>query len=153
MTVEEAMDFFVDYPKIRKPLTVLKEVGLQYLRLGQKASSLSGGESQRLKVAREINSTGQRGTLYILDEPTTGLHFGEIKLLLDVLNKLVEAGGSVVLIEHNLEVINNSDYIIDIGPEAGDGGGKLVAQGPPEDIIKAKDSHTGRYLKQHRVNQ
>ena len=149
MTVDRAMDFFVSYPNIRRPLMLLKEVGLEYLTIGQSARSLSGGESQRLKVAKEFNSTSQQGTLYILDEPTTGLHFREVHLLLKVLNRLVDAGGSVLVIEHNLEVIRHSDYIIDMGPEAGEKGGELVAQGTPEDIMKVKKGYTGKYLKEY----
>ncbi len=149
MTVSEAMDFFVQYPNIRRPLSLLKEVGLEYVRLGQSANSLSGGESQRLKVARELTVPEQRGTLYILDEPTTGLHFREVHLLLKVLNKLVDAGASVLLIEHNLEIIRNSDYLIDMGPEAGERGGKLVAVGTPDDIMASKKSLTGHYLKEY----
>lgn len=149
MTVAEAMDFFVSYPNIRRPLSVLKEVGLEYVTLGQTAKSLSGGESQRLKVARELTGTQTQNTLYILDEPTTGLHFREVHLLLKVLNHLVEGGASVVLIEHNLEVIKNSDYIIDMGPEAGAKGGKIVAEGSPEEIMKSKRGYTGAYLKQY----
>jgi excinuclease ABC subunit A len=146
MTVSEAMDFFVAYPTIRKPLSFLKEVGLDYISIGQAANTLSGGESQRLKIAREFVATQQKATLYILDEPTTGLHFREIDLLLKVLNKLVEAGGSVLLIEHNLEVIRSSDYVIDLGPEAGAGGGTIVAEGSPDEIIASSKSLTGRYL-------
>jgi len=149
MTVAEAMDFFVSYPNIRRPLAVLKEVGLEYLTLGQPANSLSGGESQRLKVARELTNTSQRATLYIMDEPTTGLHFREVHLLLNVLNKLVDGGSSVLLIEHNLEIIKNSDYVIDIGPEAREAGGKIVAQGSPEALMRSKRSLTGKYLKQY----
>lgn len=149
LTVKEAMDFFVSYPNIRRPLSLLKEVGLDYIQLGQTANTLSGGESQRLKVAKEIHATNQHATLYILDEPTTGLHFDEVQLLIKVLNKLIDAGGSVILIEHNLEIIKNSDYIIDLGPEAGSGGGKIIAEGTPEEIMTVKKSHTGRYLKQY----
>ena len=147
MTVSEAMDFFVAYPNIRKPLSFLKEVGLDYIRLGQSASTLSGGESQRLKIAREFIATQQKATLYILDEPTTGLHFREVEMLMKVLSKLVDAGGSVILIEHNLDVIRASDYIIDLGPEAGSKGGDIVAEGTPEEIMKVPQSLTGRYLK------
>lgn len=147
MTVAEAMEFFVAYPNIRKPLAFLKEVGLDYIRLGQSASTLSGGESQRLKIAREFISTQQKATLYILDEPTTGLHFREVELLMKVLSKLVDAGGSVLLIEHNLEVIRNSDFVIDLGPDAGARGGYVVAQGSPEEIMKCPTSLTGQYLK------
>lgn len=149
LTVAEAMDFFVSYPNIRRPLSILKEVGLEYLTLGQTAKSLSGGESQRLKVARELTQTNQMNTLYILDEPTTGLHFREVHLLLKVLNHLVDGGASVLLIEHNLEVIKNSDYIIDIGPEAGAKGGKVIAEGSPQDIMKSKRGYTGKYLKEY----
>jgi excinuclease ABC subunit A len=147
MTVSEAMDFFVAYPNIRKPLSFLKEVGLDYIRLGQSAGTLSGGESQRLKIAREFIQTQQKATLYILDEPTTGLHFREVDMLMKVLSKLVDAGGSVILVEHNLDVIKASDFVIDIGPEAGARGGEIVAQGAPEDIMKSPRSLTGKYLK------
>jgi excinuclease ABC subunit A len=149
MTVSEAMEFFVAYPNIRKPLSFLKEVGLDYIRLGQSAATLSGGESQRLKIAREFIATQQRATLYILDEPTTGLHFREVEMLMKVLSKLVDAGGSVILIEHNLDVIRASDYVIDLGPEAGAKGGEIVAQGAPEDIMRNPRSLTGRYLKSY----
>ncbi len=147
LTVQEAMDFFVAHPNIRKPLAFLKEVGLDYLRLGQSSSSLSGGESQRLKIAREFVATQQKATLYIMDEPTTGLHFREIEMLMRVLNKLVESGGSVILIEHNLEVIRGSDYLIDIGPEAGARGGSIVAEGTPQEVMANRRSLTGHYLK------
>jgi excinuclease ABC subunit A len=147
MTVSEAMDFFVAYPNIRKPLSFLKEVGLDYIRLGQSAGTLSGGESQRLKIAREFIAAQKKATLYILDEPTTGLHFREVEMLMKVLSKLVDAGGSVILIEHNLDVIASSDYVIDLGPEAGSRGGEVVAQGTPEAIMKTAASLTGRYLK------
>ena len=150
MTVAEAMDFFVAYPNVRRPLSVLKEVGLDYLRLGQSANTLSGGESQRMKLARELAGASNQRTLYILDEPTTGLHFREVHLLLKVLNRLVEAGSSVLLVEHNLEIIKQSDYVIDLGPEAGDKGGQIMAEGTPEQLIKkAPRSHTGRFLKSY----
>lgn len=149
MTVREAMDFFVAHPNIRKPLSVLKEVGLDYLSLGQPANSLSGGESQRLKVAKELSQVNLKNTLYILDEPTTGLHFREVELLLKVLNKLVDNGGSVIVIEHNLDIIRHADYVIDLGPEAGKKGGSIVAQGSPEAIVKSKRSLTGQYLKRY----
>lgn len=147
MTVSEAMEFFVAYPNIRKPLSFLKEVGLDYIRLGQSANTLSGGESQRLKIAREFIATQQKATLYILDEPTTGLHFREVEMLMKVLSKLVDAGGSVILIEHNLDVIRASDFVIDIGPDAGSKGGMIVAQGTPDEIMKNAQSLTGQYLK------
>lgn len=150
MTVSEAMDFFVAHPNVRRPLSVLKEVGLDYLQLGQSANTLSGGESQRMKLARELTGSHQQRTLYIFDEPTTGLHFREVHLLLKVLNRLVEAGSSILLVEHNLEIIKHSDYVIDLGPEAGERGGKVMATGTPQDLIKqATKSLTGRYLKSY----
>lgn len=150
MTVAEAMDFFVAYPNVRRPLSVLKEVGLDYLKLGQSANTLSGGESQRMKLARELAGANAQRTLYILDEPTTGLHFREVHLLLKVLNRLVEAGSTVLLVEHNLEIIKHSDYLIDLGPEAGSKGGDIVAEGTPQALMKkAAKSLTGRYLKQY----
>jgi excinuclease ABC subunit A len=148
MTVAESMDFFVSYPNIRKPLSFLKQVGLDYLTLGQSTSSLSGGESQRIKIARELYKTNQKACLYILDEPTTGLHFREVQWLMSILHHIVETGGSVILIEHNLEVMAQSDYIIDLGPEAGRDGGKVVAQGSPLELCRKK-THTGHYLKQY----
>ncbi len=149
MTIKEGLDFFVAHPNIRKPLSVLKEVGLDYIQLGQPANSLSGGESQRLKIAKELTESNQKATLYILDEPTTGLHFKEVDLLMKVLNKLIEAGSSVILVEHNQDVIRQADYVIDLGPEAGQKGGYLVAQGSPEDVIKVKKSLTGQFLKRY----
>ncbi len=149
MTIKEGLDFFIAHPNIRKPLSVLKEVGLDYIQLGQPASSLSGGESQRLKIAKELTDSNQKATLYILDEPTTGLHFKEIDLLMKVLNKLIESGSSVILVEHNQDVIRQADYVIDLGPEAGEKGGYLVAQGSPEDVIKVKKSLTGQFLKRY----
>ncbi|MCC6276582.1 MAG: excinuclease ABC subunit UvrA [Oligoflexia bacterium] len=147
LTIAEAMDFFINHPNIRRPLSVLREVGLEYLTIGQPATTLSGGESQRLKIAKEFQTSQSRNTLYILDEPTTGLHFREIDMLMKVINRLIEAGGSVILIEHNLEVIGQSDYIIDLGPEGGGGGGRIVAAGTPQEIMNAKNSHTGQFLK------
>lgn len=149
MTVTQAMDFFVANPNVRKPLSVLKEVGLDYLTLGQPASSLSGGESQRLKIAKELSQVQQKNTLYMLDEPTTGLHFREIELLMTVLHKLIEAGGSVVVVEHNLDVIRGSDYVIDLGPEAGIKGGQVVVQGSPDEVMREKKSLTGQYLRKY----
>ena len=148
MTVSQAMDFFVSYPNIRKPLSLLKQVGLDYLTLGQSTSSLSGGESQRIKIARELYKTNQKATFYILDEPTTGLHFREVQLLMAILHQIVETGGSVLLIEHNLEVMARSDHIIDLGPEAGTEGGRLIAQGSPLELCRKK-THTGQYLKKY----
>lgn len=149
MTVKEAMEFFVSVPAIRRPLSILKDVGLDYLTLGQPSSTLSGGESQRLKIAKELNLSQQKGTLYILDEPTTGLHFKEIELLVKVLNQLVDNGNSVILVEHNLDIIMNSDYIIDLGPDAGIEGGEIVAQGSVKEIMESKKSLTGSYLKKY----
>lgn len=146
MTISEAMEFFVNYPNIRRPLSLLREVGLDYLTLGQPAPTLSGGESQRLKIAKEFQSAQQKDTLYILDEPTTGLHFREVEMLMKVINRLIDSGGSVIIIEHNLEVIKNSDYIIDLGPEGGLLGGQIVATGTPAEIAKIKKSYTGQYL-------
>ena len=148
MTVNEAMDFFVSYPNIRKPLSFLKQVGLDYLTLGQSSSTLSGGESQRIKVARELYKTQQKATLYILDEPTTGLHFREVQMLMAILHQIVDTGGSVLLIEHNTEVMAQSDYIIDLGPEAGTEGGKIVAAGSPLEMTRKK-THTGHFLKEY----
>lgn len=152
LTVAQAMDFFVNYPSIRRPLSFLNRVGLEYLTLGQSTTALSGGESQRLKIAKELFSTNQKGTLYILDEPTTGLHFREVNLLMAVIHNIVDSGGSVILIEHNLEVMAQSDYIIDLGPEAGQFGGKIVAHGTPEQMTKKK-THTGTYLKKYLADQ
>ena len=149
MTVAEAMNFFVANPNIRKPLSVLKEVGLDYLTLGQPANSLSGGESQRLKIAKELSQVMQKATLYILDEPTTGLHFREVEQLMKVLHKLIEAGGSVIVVEHNLDVIKSADYVIDMGPEAGKNGGHVVVAGTVEQVIATKKSLTGQYLKKY----
>jgi len=148
MTVQTAMEFFISHPQIRRPLAFLKEVGLDYLQIGQSTSTFSGGEIQRIKIARELLESNHKDTLYILDEPTTGLHFREVHMLMTVLNKIIDMGGSVLLIEHNMDVIARSDYIIDIGPEAGDKGGKIIAQGSPLDIIKTK-THTGVFLKKH----
>ncbi len=147
MTVTEAMAFFVSSPSIRQPLHILKEVGLEYIRLGQPTSTFSGGESQRLKIARELAESTQRETLYILDEPTTGLHFREVELLLGILNKLIDAGGSVIVIEHNMDVIRSADYVIDLGPEGGEKGGELVFAGTPAQLAQQDKSYTGRYLK------
>lgn len=147
MTVSEAMNFFVAHPQVRQPLYVLKEVGLDYIRLGQPTSTLSGGESQRLKIARELSQAEQRETLYILDEPTTGLHFREVELLLNVLNRLIDAGGSVVLIEHNLDVIKSADFVIDMGPEGGERGGQVVFEGTPQKLAQYSKSYTGQFLK------
>jgi excinuclease ABC subunit A len=147
LTVEEARQFFVDIPPIYEKLQILHNVGLGYMRLGQPATTLSGGEAQRIKLATELSRRATGKTLYILDEPTTGLHFDDIKKLLAVLNQLVEKGNSVLIIEHNLDVIKCADWVIDLGPEGGDQGGCLVAEGTPRDIAKIEKSHTGQYLK------
>ena len=146
MTVEEALDFFKAVPRVRSVLELLHRVGLDYIHVGQQATTLSGGEAQRVKLAKELSKRATGRTLYILDEPTTGLHFHDVAKLLDVLHELVEQGNTVVVIEHNLEVIKTADWIIDLGPEGGDGGGEIVASGTPEDIAKAKRSYTGQFL-------
>ncbi|HWK71541.1 MAG TPA: excinuclease ABC subunit UvrA [Burkholderiaceae bacterium] len=147
LTVEQALDYFEAVPTVSRKLHTLMDVGLSYLRLGQSATTLSGGEAQRVKLSLELSKRSTGRTLYILDEPTTGLHFQDIALLLDVLRKLVEGGNTVVIIEHNLDVIKTADWVVDMGPEGGGGGGRIVAQGTPEDIGAAPASHTGRYLK------
>ena len=147
MTVEEAMDFFKSVPQVLKKLSTLKEVGLSYIKLGQAANTLSGGEAQRVKLSKELSKRDTGNTLYVLDEPTTGLHFYDIQMLMDVLNKLVNKGNSVIIIEHNLDVIKLADWIIDLGPEGGDGGGNVVAEGDIKTIKKNKDSFTGQMLK------
>ena len=148
MTVEEAAAFFSPVPTIRDKMETLKRVGLSYIKVGQAATTLSGGEAQRIKLSRELAKRSTGRTLYILDEPTTGLHFHDISKLLEVLHELVDQGNTVVVIEHNLEVIHTADWIIDIGPEGGDGGGELVAEGTPDTIMKTKKSYTGQYLKE-----
>ena len=147
MSVEESANFFTDHPLISEKLSVLKDVGLGYLKLGQPATTLSGGEAQRVKLATELSRRATGRTLYILDEPTTGLHADDIKRLLQVLNQLVDKGNTVLIIEHNLDVIKCADWIIDLGPEGGDGGGRVVAEGTPREVIKEKSSLTGQYLK------
>ncbi len=146
MTVNQAVEFLGNVPSIRNKLQTLQDVGLGYIKLGQPANTLSGGEAQRLKLSRELSRRVTGRTFYILDEPTTGLHFADIDRLLGVLNRLVDAGNTVVVIEHNLDVIKAADHVIDLGPEGGDAGGKLVAEGTPEDVARVKESHTGRYL-------
>jgi excinuclease ABC subunit A len=146
MTVEEAAEFFKAVPRVRETFKTLHRVGLDYIHVGQQATTLSGGEAQRVKLAKELSKRATGRTLYILDEPTTGLHFHDVKKLLEVLHELVSQGNTVVVIEHNLEVIKTADWVIDLGPEGGDGGGEIVAWGPPEDIVKAPRSYTGRFL-------
>ena len=147
MTVDDATEFFEKVPVIYEKLATLKEVGLGYIKIGQSATTLSGGEAQRVKLAKELSKRSTGKTLYILDEPTTGLHVDDIKKLLMVLHKLVDKGNSVVVIEHNMDVIKTADYVIDVGPEGGDKGGLIVVEGSPEKISECEASHTGRYLK------
>ena len=141
MTVEQALEFFEPIPKIRGKLQTLKDVGLGYIKLGQPATTLSGGEAQRVKLASELSKRATGRTLYILDEPTTGLHFDDIRKLLQVLNSLVDAGNTVIVIEHNLDVIKTADYVIDLGPEGGDAGGEILAEGPPEEVLQNPRSY------------
>jgi len=146
MTVEEALDFFSAIPKIQQKLQLLYDVGLGYIHLGQPATTLSGGEAQRVKLATELSRRSNGRSLYILDEPTTGLHLDDISKLLVILDRLVESGNTVLVIEHNLEVLKRADYLIDLGPEGGDGGGNVVACGTPEAVAVNKDSFTGQWL-------
>ncbi|CUS35746.1 Excinuclease ABC, subunit A [Candidatus Nitrospira nitrificans] len=148
MTVDDALEFFEHIPLIKTKLQTLHDVGLHYVKLGQSATTLSGGEAQRVKLSRELSKRATGRTMYILDEPTTGLHFADVQRLLDVLDRLVEAGNTVLVIEHNLDVIKNADWIIDLGPEGGDRGGEIVAEGPPKEIAKSKRSYTGQVLKE-----
>jgi excinuclease ABC subunit A len=147
MTVEDAAVFFQNVPVVAKKLNTLIDVGLTYVRLGQNATTLSGGEAQRVKLAKELSKRDTGNTLYILDEPTTGLHFHDIEQLLGVLHRLRDRGNTVVVIEHNLDVIKTADWVIDLGPEGGDGGGEIIATGTPEDVAANKKSFTGEYLK------
>ncbi len=147
MTVYEALNFFENVPSIQRKLQTVYDVGLGYIKLGQSSTTLSGGEAQRVKLASELSKRGTGKTLYILDEPTTGLHFADVQKLLDVLNRLVNLGNTVVVIEHNMDIIKNSDWLIDLGPEGGDEGGKIVAQGTPLQVSKSPGSYTGKYLK------
>jgi excinuclease ABC subunit A len=147
MTVEEAADLFKAVPTIREKMETLARVGLGYVKVGQQATTLSGGEAQRVKLSKELSKRATGRTLYILDEPTTGLHFHDVAKLMEVLHELVDQGNTVVVIEHNLEVIKTADWVIDMGPEGGDGGGVVVAEGTPEQIAKSRASHTGRFLR------
>ncbi len=149
MTVEDGAEFFKAVPTIREKLETLNRVGLGYIKIGQSATTLSGGEAQRVKLAKELSKRATGRTLYILDEPTTGLHFEDVRKLLEVLHELVDSGNTMIVIEHNLEVIKTADWIVDMGPEGGSGGGRVVAQGTPEDVAKVKDSYTGQYLKEY----
>lgn len=147
MTVDEGVEFFENIPKIKRKLETLQEVGLGYIKLGQSSTTLSGGEAQRVKLATELSKRSTGKTIYILDEPTTGLHTADVHKLTEVLDKLVEGGNTVVVIEHNLDVIKTADYIIDMGPEGGDNGGTVIASGTPEQVAKVEKSYTGKYLK------
>jgi excinuclease ABC subunit A len=147
MTVEEALGFFSEMPRIRRKLQTLFDVGMGYIHLGQQATTISGGEAQRVKLSTELSKVGTGNTLYILDEPTTGLHFDDVKMLLSVLEKLVEKGNTVIVIEHNLDVIKTADWVIDLGPEGGDEGGYIVAEGTPEQVSKNEASFTGQHLR------
>jgi len=147
MTVSEALSFFENIPAVRRKLAILQDVGLGYIRLGQPATTLSGGEAQRIKLSTELSKRATGRTLYILDEPTTGLHFADVHRLLEVLNRLTDAGNTVIVIEHNLDVIKCADHVIDLGPEGGDEGGQVVAVGTPEELANVKGSYTGVYLK------
>ncbi len=146
LTVSQALPLLENFPLIANKLRTLESVGLGYVTLGQSATTLSGGEAQRVKLSRELSKRGTGRTLYILDEPTTGLHFDDVHKLLDVLNRLVDQGNTVLVIEHNLDVIKSADWVVDLGPEGGEGGGRLVAQGTPEAVAKVAASHTGRFL-------
>jgi len=146
MTVEEALEFFSNMPRIRSKIQTLYDVGLSYIRLGQPSTELSGGEAQRIKLAAELSKRSTGRTIYILDEPTTGLHFADIHKLIGVLQRFADEGNTVLVIEHNLDVIKTADYIIDLGPEGGDGGGRLVAAGTPEEVAACRESFTGQYV-------
>ena len=147
MTAEEALSFFENLPKIRQKVQTLVDVGLGYVKLGQSSTTLSGGDGQRVKLATELSRRATGRTIYILDEPTTGLHMADVHRLIDVLQRLVDTGNTVLVIEHNLDVIKTADYVLDLGPEGGSGGGTIVCRGTPEDIAACKESYTGQYLK------
>ena len=149
MTVEEALGFFENIPSIRRKIETLYDVGLSYIRLGQPSTELSGGEAQRIKLATELSKRSTGRTIYILDEPTTGLHFADVHKLVEILRRLTEGGNTVVVIEHNLDVIKTADYIIDMGPEGGDRGGTVIATGTPEEIAQCEQSYTGQYVKKY----
>ena len=148
MTVEEGADFFAAVPSVRDKMETLKKVGLGYIHIGQQATTLSGGEAQRIKLAKELSRKATGKTLYILDEPTTGLHFHDVAKLLEVLHELVDQGNTVVVIEHNLDVIKTADWVLDLGPEGGDGGGELLVAGRPEDVVAVERSYTGQFLRE-----
>jgi excinuclease ABC subunit A len=146
LSIEEALEFFANQPTIARHIQCLFDVGLGYVRLGQPAPTLSGGEAQRVKLASELGKRATGRTVYILDEPTTGLHFDDVRRLLGVLSRLVDQGNTVIVIEHNLDVVKSADWIIDLGPEGGDAGGRVVVEGSPEQVAKTPESHTGRFL-------
>jgi excinuclease ABC subunit A len=148
MTVEEACAFFENFPRIQQMMRCLNEVGLSYIKLGQPSTQLSGGEAQRVKLATELGKSATGHTLYVLDEPTTGLHFADIHNLLNVLNRLADLGNTILVIEHNLDVIKCADWIIDLGPEGGDAGGRVIAEGSPEEVVEVEESFTGQYLRE-----
>ena len=148
MTIEDAVDFFANIPSIIQKIRTIRDVGLGYITLGQQSTTLSGGEAQRVKLATELAKRDTGNTFYILDEPTTGLHFEDVRLLLEIMHRLVDRGNTVLVIEHNLDVIKTADWIVDLGPDGGSRGGTIVAAGTPEDVAKAKRSHTGHYLSQ-----
>ena len=146
LSIEDALPFFEHVPKINQKLRTLQDVGLGYIRLGQPSTTLSGGEAQRVKLATELSKKDTCNTMYILDEPTTGLHFEDVKVLLEVIQRLVDHGNTVIIIEHNMDVIKQADHIIDLGPEGGSGGGRIVAEGTPEEVIQISESITGQFL-------
>ena len=149
MTVEEALKFFENVPAIARKIQTLYDVGLSYVKLGQPSTELSGGEAQRIKLATELAKRSTGKTIYILDEPTTGLHFADVHKLIEILRRLSDGGNTVIVIEHNLDVIKTADYIIDMGPEGGDGGGTVIAQGTPEEVAEVPESYTGYYVKKY----
>jgi excinuclease ABC subunit A len=149
MTVEHALSEFSAFPAMMNRLQLLQEVGLGYVKIGQPATTLSGGEAQRVKLAKELSRRATGRTLYVLDEPSVGLHAADVHKLIEVLQRLVDAGNSVLIIEHNLDIIKVADWLIDLGPEGGDRGGALIAEGRPEDVMKIKSSYTGQFLKEH----
>ena len=147
MTINQSVEFFKSIPAIYRKIKTLQDVGLGYIALGQSSTTLSGGEAQRIKLAAELSKKNTGKTFYILDEPTTGLHFHDVKVFLEVIQKLVNKGNTVIIIEHNMDVIKSADYIIDMGPEGGEKGGQIICNGTPEEIVKCKESLTGEYLK------